>query len=404
MTRFRWVVCQLDALGDCLNLPTLRKALSSLPRTLDDTYTRILDNIHEDYTKDALKILQWLAYAARPLRIDELVEVIAIDVDGNPRFDPERRLPDPQDILTICSGLVTTVTEVIENNDHGFKSIYVNNAFETNHGESVETTETQIRLAHFSVKEYLVSKRIQSGRAVKYSIRELDANASIAQDCLAYLLQFDTFGNLNAQTIGLFPLARYAAKYWTQHVRVAEQDSATINSMIMELFMAKRDVFANWIWIFDMDYRMHERKDKNILLDPKSTGSPLYYASLAGLAQSVRLLLKEGAEPNAVGGRHGTALYAASLNGYDEIVEQLLAAGADIHYKTGDYGSALAAATTAGDDRIVQLLLNAGADANVQGGCLGSALTTALFYGHDRIAQQLLDAGADGTPHIKDLR
>ena len=44
--------------------------------TLDDTYARILCNIPEKRSIHALKILQWLAYSARPLQIEE------IGVDG----------------------------------------------------------------------------------------------------------------------------------------------------------------------------------------------------------------------------------------------------------------------------------------------------------------------------------
>lgn len=81
----------------------MRKALKSLPRTLDDTYARILLSIHEDHRQDEFRILQWLMYSARPLSIEEMVEVIAIDTELL-QFDPENRLPDPMDLLTICSG------------------------------------------------------------------------------------------------------------------------------------------------------------------------------------------------------------------------------------------------------------------------------------------------------------
>jgi len=106
--RFRWAVCQLDALTKCLNLRKLREAMADLPNTLDGTYDRILCAIDKEYSHDAFRILQWLVYSARPLRIEEVVDVIAVDINDDPRFDLDRRLPDPRDILTICSSLVTT--------------------------------------------------------------------------------------------------------------------------------------------------------------------------------------------------------------------------------------------------------------------------------------------------------
>src|SRR5579862_7847890 len=174
--RFRWAVCQLDALRNCLTLPMLRKALASLPKTLDDTYARILCSIDEEHSKNALKILQWLVYSARPLQLEEVAEVIAVDIEDNPRFDTKRRLPEPRDILTICSSLITIVTGV---------------------------ANEQVRLAHFSVREYLVSERIQTG----YSIREMPANISIAETCLAYLLQFERPNSLTPRTTKKYPLS-----------------------------------------------------------------------------------------------------------------------------------------------------------------------------------------------------
>ena len=80
--RFRWAACQLDELWTCLNLPMLRKALGSLPKTLDNTYARILERIDEDYRQYAMTILQWLVYSARPLQIEELAEVVAVDLQS----------------------------------------------------------------------------------------------------------------------------------------------------------------------------------------------------------------------------------------------------------------------------------------------------------------------------------
>jgi hypothetical protein len=59
----------------------LRKTLKSLPRTLDDTYARILASINEAYSQDALRILQWLVYSTRPLLLEEVAEVVAVNTE-----------------------------------------------------------------------------------------------------------------------------------------------------------------------------------------------------------------------------------------------------------------------------------------------------------------------------------
>ncbi|KAH0534080.1 hypothetical protein FGG08_007314, partial [Glutinoglossum americanum] len=244
----------------------LRKALASLPKTLDDTYARILCSIDEVHRENALKILRWLAYSARPLQIEEVAEVIAVNIEDHPQFDPERRFPEPRDILTICSSLVTVgATE----------------------GSRDRVTREQIRLAHFSVKEYLVSERIRAGPASQYSIQEIHTNVSIAEICLAYLLQFDNPTSLTFRTFEEFPLARYAARYWTQHARVARKDMSATHLLIMELFLSKRDAYANWIRLFDPDRPERELDiTESLEKDMKSIPSPLYYASLVGLIES----------------------------------------------------------------------------------------------------------------------
>ena len=65
----------------------LRKALAELPPTLDETYNRILCAIDNDHSTHALRILQWLAFSARPLLIEEVAEVVAIDPERDPAFD-----------------------------------------------------------------------------------------------------------------------------------------------------------------------------------------------------------------------------------------------------------------------------------------------------------------------------
>ncbi|KAF8854030.1 ankyrin [Acephala macrosclerotiorum] len=329
---FRWVVCQLEVLRKCVKVDALRKALKSLPKTLDETYARILVNIDEEYSQDAFRILQWLVYSARPLRIEEVAEVLAIDTSES-RFDPENRLPEPRDLLTICSSLVTIVARTPQDGI----------------GPPYETTE--LRLAHFSVKEYLISDRIRNGMAFQYDIQS-GAEEQIAQTCLSYLLHFQK-GVLTSKNVNTFPLALYAAEHWCRHFRAIKySDQAT--KLGMQLF--QRDPFENWIRLFNTD-RAWEGTD----IERTSIVSPLYYASLEGLFKLVSLLLEKGADVNAQGGHYGSALQAASANGHEAIVALLLEKGADVNAQGGHYGSALQAASANGHEAIVALLLEKGA-------------------------------------------
>ncbi|KAJ9493374.1 hypothetical protein H2202_011156 [Exophiala xenobiotica] len=88
-------------------LKALRKALSSLPKTLDETYNRILRNLESaEQLQNAVKALQWLCFSNRPLQLTEMVEILAIEPGNQGGFDPEERLPDPMDVMIVCSTLI----------------------------------------------------------------------------------------------------------------------------------------------------------------------------------------------------------------------------------------------------------------------------------------------------------
>ena len=357
-----------------MNLSGLRKALASLPRTLNDTYTRILCNIDEDHYRYALRILQWLTYSARPLELAELAEVVAIDVEESPRFNPRNRFPDPRDIFTICSGLISLGEDTLDewNNRHDGNSV--------------------VRLAHFSVKEYLVSNAILQGKANRYSIQEINANVSISNDCIAYLLSFDGLQYLTSQSLTEFPLARYAASYWVQHARVAERDNNFNPSLAIELFLARGNALLNWVRLWNPD---QPRNGLDLERSLSTICPPLYYASRVGLYKSVRILLDKGADVNALGGAGTTALLEASYAGHDQVVQILLERGADVNASGGRYSNVLQAASYKGHDQMVQMLLEKRADVSVSSGYHDNALQAASHEGHDRVVQMLLGKGAD---------
>ena len=372
------MACQLDLLVDCFSVRDLRQALASLPKTLDDTYARILFNIDKQYNhyhRQVLKILQWLTFSARPLQLEELAEIVAIDTEETPRFDPERRWPEPRDILMICSSLVT----------------------------STESAKAFVRLAHFSVKEYLVSNRIQLGTAARYSIQEIESHGVLVKDCIAYLLQPHKSRFL-PELAALCPLAPYAAKYWTEHARQAQKGPVRSAARLsMELLMSGEGGLLNWVRIADPDsYGWESSK-----IEIGDSASPLYYASLVGLSEPVNMMIERKLDVNAVGGYYGNALQAASSLGNTATVQALLDNGAAID-AVGRFGTALCAFCYAGNYEIVELLLNKGADVDAydEGEFnYGTALQIASTHGYENIVKLLLDrdAGVNTTSGHNDV-
>ena len=152
-----------------MKVSAIRRSLKNLPKTLDDTYARILTNIDEDYEQEARRALLWLAFSERPLDIDEVAEAAVVNPHSDRPFDPEERLRDSHAVLEILTSLVT-VSPIV---NASYSRTWI------------------VRLAHFSVKEYLLSDRIQNGPASKFSATDVAANEFIAKSCLQYIFHYD---------------------------------------------------------------------------------------------------------------------------------------------------------------------------------------------------------------------
>jgi hypothetical protein len=95
---------QLDSLEYCRIANDIYKRLESLPDGLDETYDRILSKIKDEDRKWAIRVLECLAFSARLMRLEEVDEVVAFNLDSG-QFD--QRLPHPLAVLEICSSLIT---------------------------------------------------------------------------------------------------------------------------------------------------------------------------------------------------------------------------------------------------------------------------------------------------------
>jgi hypothetical protein len=348
----------------------LRKSLATLPQTLDQTYDRILTAISEEDCVYAMRILQWLTFSARPLSIREVAEVVAIDIAREPAFDRNEVLVDPLEALDICSSLVTITTNKADGRSRPAQQI--------------------IALAHYSVQEYLVSDRIKQGEARQYSMQEVDCHIALTKGSLMYLTQFQQ--PLSTEVLEASALARYAAEFWSRHLRKTGDKIEQVSQLMMSLMSGKEPVYLNCLRLHDPD-RPWERANLEKSLD--SIPMPLYYAALLGLSTVTRLLLSKGADVNAQSRLFGTALEAASWRGDEQIVKTLLDQGADVNAQSRRHGNALQAASKGGREQVVKMLLDRGADVNAQGGLFGNALQAASEGGHEQVVKTLLDQGAN---------
>ena len=174
------VYLQLESIRKCVKLSSLRKTLLTLPRTISDSYERIIQNIESaDHLQDAVQALQWLCFSIRPLSLQEIVEILAIHYGEEGGFSPDERLPDSRDIVVVCSGLIDCSTDkhpYLSPGDSSYERILG--------GDGIELQSIiRVQLAHFSVKEYLLSDSC----AFRSEFKAETCHVAMAEGCLYYL-------------------------------------------------------------------------------------------------------------------------------------------------------------------------------------------------------------------------
>jgi hypothetical protein len=108
ISRFLWVAFQLDDICKEINDEGIRAALRSLPRGLNETYATILRRIVDNQKPDiAVEIFRWVAAAKRPLALDEISEIVAMELGDTHLHQVSNRMPtDLYKMIQNCSNLV----------------------------------------------------------------------------------------------------------------------------------------------------------------------------------------------------------------------------------------------------------------------------------------------------------
>ncbi|KAJ7266802.1 hypothetical protein C8J57DRAFT_1718035 [Mycena rebaudengoi] len=381
----------IDSLTIKNTVKTVREALKNLPKDLEHTYNEAMDRIEaqsEDDRNIARRVLIWIANAKRPLSVAELREAIAIE-PGTKTLDQDSLL-DLDIFLSVCAGLVV-----------------INNA------------DGSVRFIHYTTQDYM--DRLQTSK-FPY------AQTEIARGCLTYLL-YDDFLQLPDSSdmdvlVEEHALLDYSFRYCLVHA--TGHSELMLQDLILaflahasrwlhkfwpfirhkqyapsswDIYLYQSDMMASTDLLFAALFNLQET-GKYLLTHGTSILDQHKEESLLGAARSgslgmVQLLISQGANMNAEGGRYGNALQAASMGGHEAVTQLLLDQGANVNAQGGSFGNALTAASLFGHEAVVQLLLDRGADVNAQGGGYGNALQAASLEGHEVVVELLLNRGAE---------
>lgn len=440
---FRWVALQLDSLQHCQDPATLCRELNALPDDLANTYAAILKRIPKRSEEQSIRLLQFLAFSERPLRLKEVVDLLAVDLKEKPMFNPDNRMPIPEEIAGYCSGLV-----VIGYADDDQRYM-------------------EIQLAHATVKEYLISDRLSQDVSAHFAKSLANAATSITEVCLAYLadVKLSLPPNIedegSAYSHGLqpsrhdykyyqgleihdnvrwrYPFAQYAAEYWTKHAFYADPsrvDNLFEKFVDCEIFHELYEISSTsfsalylmvtrgLIWAVELLLKKspalinspnHQRRltraveslleKQAVFIDTqKHQREPTRVESLLNrstalidiqnhrslLAESIRgyhddifyLLLDRGAEVDRA------AVICASARGAKELIELLIGKVTDTRSWCDD---AAEFACEEGHLEILQMILKKCEETNTTCRITGEGLSKAFERGHISVVRTLLD-------------
>ena len=263
-----------------------KKALDSLPPTLDATYARILRRVNEsnhDVQVMVQRSLRWIAHAQKALDVAELCE--AISVNPGDTFLNREGIPAVEEILRCCSSLIRR-----------------------------SMSGSGLEFAHFTVKEYLQKLgQVADNEFSVYHIQALPCHIELTEVCLTYLNLGD-FGQVDvtdkeARTRRMkdYALRSYAVMKWRHHAE-AKMSNERIFHLIQQLFCpSKSSNFITWA----QDYNLLLDED-GLLGNPETrenytfdnvnrrlaTTGPLHYAALLTIPELCTWLLHEGCEVN----------------------------------------------------------------------------------------------------------
>ncbi|KAF8343244.1 ankyrin repeat-containing domain protein, partial [Amanita rubescens] len=351
---FRWVACQLEELKHCSKSDSmLRQKLNGLPTTLNSIYDQILTRIEEADAMNAMKLLLWLTFSERPIHIEDLAIILEFDVESQ-QFDVDAKLHYPDDVLKICSSLVTKMED-----------------------------ET-VQFAHASVKEYFQSDKRKIGSSVE--VDPCFGHCFIGQCSLTYILQrrqvIPPDGGKDPSAAARFKksLLQYAAYFWPKHILACKQESAVMKQ-ILNLFESQNLTY--WVHAYNYDWGYNFVR----MIYPNY----IQIAALHGLIETAKQLMSQPISSVEC----MEALEGAASNGHMKMVTLLLEKG-NIKVASYLYCWALEEASRGGETQIVSLLCKHGKDSDIK-----NAVTQAAHNGHIKLVQLLLETESDEKKKMK---
>ncbi|CAH0039831.1 unnamed protein product [Clonostachys rhizophaga] len=354
---------------DVLRRTTIKKTakafetfVSTLPRDVNEAYEQIL-NRSEDRGM-ARKALSVILAAYRPLTISEMKVAMNIHDES----------------ISFSSLDLET--------DEDFRS-----TFRSWCGLFVSIHHDKIYFLHQTAREFLLGESPRdTSSEIKWhgSISYEYAHCDLAELCVRYLNFFNCMDDswVDAKHQGAQPFLDYAASFWGDHFRIAENAlHSEFLPLVLRICNPDSNAYQSWFMIFP---------ERHFPVGTKFT--ELMMASYLGHVTVAMLLIDQGADLESKDNKWGqTPLSWAALRGHEAVVKLLVDKGADLDSKDNEWGrTPLLWAALRGHEAVVKLLVDKGADLDSKDNEWGrTPLSWAARSGHEAVVRLLIDKGAD---------
>ncbi|KAI3009640.1 hypothetical protein CBS147346_1978 [Aspergillus niger] len=227
---FQWTYLQLKQLEKCVSPEAIQECLGTLPKTLDDTYDKLLEEIENSPPHDrdlALRALKWVLAARKPLSREDLLEAVRINPDI---MTTELCTPISDDaLLALCRNFLV-----------------------------IDTERDVWRISHLSVAEYF---------ELRQSWTTAVTNLMVGKACLLLMLSEICWNEsiyipgaqspLSGPELSGFtrPLLSYVSYYWPKHIAILDlavvstKDLSPVIGLLEKFLGAPQDSSAQYrLW------------------------------------------------------------------------------------------------------------------------------------------------------------
>lgn len=255
--------------------------MKSLPSSLRETYSRIFERIEKSAAGDVKRFLTWLCFAKQPITLSAMNRILAIRTDGDVKYDDSRCYIDTWDIVNVCPGLFSVDTD---ESHLEIVSAYENEPSEPpdqrrNSLDSQAEFTSVVRIAHFSVFEYLLSDPALDFSAGEYHFQAAAAHSEIVKCCVILLSEIAPSYEDGEDGGFSFSITSYCARFWAQHLKDSAEPQDT-RKMAID-FLSSRNTYESWRRVLDIPNGDYVTKG---IFRHGIFGSPGFYVARLGLA------------------------------------------------------------------------------------------------------------------------